>query len=388
MLNWQRASRWTLPALAALLSLTVSTDRSVAFGATIVVAASDASEKSKATADYVCDGSGDQEEINAAIEALPEVGGLVLLTEGRFDIRRIDGELGGVLIKRSHVVLAGSGSATRLTQAAAQETNVIRIIGPGIGFITIRDLVVDANRDENPIGEGDRNVSHARFEFCGIKGFCQVPGKTAMPLHDITIRNTHVLNARRLGIMLEGRNMRVIENVLGNAMSDSVEILTGPGEIRGNTFEITGRTHVAAGTDRANSIIMAENIVHVRKGGDLDIGFRSWSQSQRHVIANNIVTVDPGGTCRFAMDIRGFGAAVTGNVIHASDPDKPLTLRISAGNTLVANNVFENVVIEVDDKTERNKPIMIHGNLLENSRIDWKKGNLNGKRTHSTGPSF
>jgi hypothetical protein len=357
-----------------LLGLLISSSESP--GATIFVAASDSSQKSKAEADYVCDGMGDQEEINAAIVALPEVGGTVLLSEGNFDIRRIEGELGGVLIRRSHVVLAGSGTATHLTQAPAQETNVIRILGSDVGYITIRDLYVDANRDQNPIGAGDPSISHARFEFCGIKGFCQVPGLTATPLHDITIRNTHVVNSRRLGIMLEGRNMRVIQNVLGNAMSDSVEILTGPGEIRGNYFEITGTTHVAAGSDRGNSIIMAENIVHVKNGGSLDIGFRSWADSQRHIIANNILTVDPGGQCACAIDIRGFGTAVTGNVMHTSNPKKPLTLRVSSGNTLISNNIFENVVIEVEDKTELNQPIIIQGNILENSRVELKKGNL------------
>jgi hypothetical protein len=188
----------------------------------------------------------------------------------------------------------------------------------------------------------------------------------------VAVRRSHEF----FGIMLEGRNMRVIQNVLGNAMSDSVEILTGPGEIRGNYFEITGTTHVAAGSDRGNSIIMAENIVHVKNGGSLDIGFRSWADSQRHIIANNILTVDPGGQCACAIDIRGFGTAVTGNVMHTSNPKKPLTLRVSSGNTLISNNIFENVVIEVEDKTELNQPIIIQGNILENSRVELKKGNL------------
>ena len=46
--------------------------------------------------------------------------------------------------------------------------------------------------------------------------------------HDITIRNCIVRNSYRPGILLEGPNMRVLDNLLGNAGSDSVEILTGP----------------------------------------------------------------------------------------------------------------------------------------------------------------
>jgi len=344
---------------------------------TLVVATADSSQRCRRVADFVGDGTGDQEEINAAIAALPPPGGSVLLMEGTYDVRKVQGRLGGVLIDRSNVVLAGQGAATKLVLAPGQNTNVIRIIGSGVGHITIRDLYVDANRDQNTEGTGDPNVSHDRFEFCGIKAYYQEPGGPGgAPNHDVTIRNTHVLDAHRLGIMLEGVNMRVVDNVLGNAHSDSVEILTGPGEIRGNYVEITGRTHVAIGTDRADSIIMANNIVHVKKGGDLDIGFRSWADSQRHVIADNVLTVDAGGRCGKAMDVRGFGAAVTGNCLHTANPDEPLRLTISAGNTLVSGNVLQNVVIEVDDQTGENKPILVHGNIMENTAIEHKKGNL------------
>ncbi|NUM56882.1 MAG: right-handed parallel beta-helix repeat-containing protein [Candidatus Hydrogenedentes bacterium] len=346
-------------------------------GATCVIAAHDSSDRSKAGADYVCDGEGDQEEINAAIKSLPEAGGRVLLMEGTFDIRRVEGQLGGVLIERSNVTLEGQGPSTKLVQAPAQETNVVRIIGSGVGHIVIRNLYVDANRDANPIGEGDPNVSHARFEFCGIKAFCARPGGGGEPCHNITIEHCYVMNARRLGIMLEGRNMRVLNNVLGNAFSDSVEILTGPGEIRGNYADITAKTHVAFGSDRGDNIVMANNIVHVRDGGDLDIGFRSWADSQRHVIEGNIVTVDKGGKCAIAIDARGYGAIITGNHTYTANDEK-LLVKIGAGKTIVTGNVFENTVVEVDDTTGADKPIVVDGNVLENSSVTVKKGRVRG----------
>lgn len=346
--------------------------------ATIVVAAADSSERSKAAADFVADGEGDQEQINAAIRALPPAGGLVQLLEGTFDIRRIDGALGGVLIERSHVTLAGQGSATRLVQAAGQNTNVIRIIGNGVGHITIRDLFIDANRAENDQLMGDPNVSHARFEVCGIKAFRRAPGGPEVPdaCHDITVRNCIVKNAQRLNIMLEGPNMRVLDNVLGNAGSDSVELLTGPGQIRGNYVEITGQTHVAIGSDRGNSIIMSDNVVHVREGGDLDIGFRSWSDSRRHVISSNIVTVDPGGLCTLAMDVRGDGAAVTGNSIHSPQAGERIRLKIAGGNSVVSGNLLENAILEINDETGRGLPIRLTGNLLHDSSVEVLNGQV------------
>ena len=299
------------------------------------------------------------------------------MTEGTYDIRKVPETLGGVLIDRSNVVLAGQGTSTRLVQAAGQDTNVIRIIGSGVGHVTIRDLWVDANRDGNFEGRGDPNVSHGRFEFCGIKAFYTYPGgPTGQRNHHITIERCHVHNSHRLGIMLEGQHMKVINNVLGNAGSDAVEILTGPGEIRGNSVEITGRTHVAIGSDRGNSILMTDNIVRVLDGGDLDIGFRSWAASRRHVIANNVLTVEPGGHCRQAIDVRGTGAVVSGNSLHTENADEPLRLSITGGNTVVTDNLLENVIVEINDQTDEGKPILVTDNILENSRIDHQQGRL------------
>ncbi len=344
---------------------------------TVVVATADSSEASKKIADFVADGNGDQEEIHAALKALPEAGGTIQLMAGTYDIRKVSGTLGGITINRSNVTLAGEGWCTNLRLSAGQNTNVIRIIGPNVGNITIRDLCVDQNRDENPYGEGDRNVSHARFEFCGIKAFCREPGGSGTePTHDITIEKCRVVNSRRLGIMLEGPNMRVLNNLLGNALSDSVEILTGPGFIMGNYVEITGKTHVGIGSDRGNSIIMANNIIHVKETGDIDIGFRSWSGSERHVISGNIIQVDKGGKMGAAMEVRGFGAAVTGNSVGWRDSDNRLPFKLTGAGTIVSGNYFENVTLVVEDETSTDRQTIITNNLMENSVIDHRKGNL------------
>lgn len=345
--------------------------------ATVLVAAHNSSPSARSTADYVCDGEGDQEEINAALTSLPPAGGLVFLMEGTYDIRKVGGTLGGILIQRSHVTLAGAGPATRLVLAPHQNTNVIRIIGRDVGCITIRDLQVDANREHNAEGKGDPKKSHDRFEFCGIKAFCGWPGDSGVsPTHDITVENTTVRNAQRLGIMLEGPNMKVIGNTLGNAGSDVVEILTGPGEIRGNLVEITGPTHVAIGSDCANSILMSDNIVHIKPGGRLDIAFRSWKGSQRHVIANNIVTVDSAGVCTQAIDARGSHTVITGNCLQSINCAPLTRLTVSGGDALISANVLENITIEINDLSGENKPIILGPNLLDNTTINHKAGHL------------
>jgi len=106
----------------------------VSRSATLVVAASDASPRSKLGADYVCDGTADEVEINAAIASLPSRGGKVMLSEGKFTIAA------PVLIQDKCVHLQGQGpgwanadsedfdvGATVITAAQAYDNDFITI---------------------------------------------------------------------------------------------------------------------------------------------------------------------------------------------------------------------------------------------------------------------
>lgn len=357
---------------AALLCMTFAAGN--VRSATLVVAAADASEKSKAGADYVCDGEGDQEQINAAIAALPPAGGTVLLMEGTYDMRRAGEKFGCVMIERSNVTLAGQGAASKLVLAPKQNINVVRIVGDGVSNVTVRDLYIDGNRAEN---DQPRTERGERFEVCGIKAWHRAPEDSEGDLvSNITVRHCYVYNAQRLGCMLYGRNVRVFDSYIGNAGSDSIELLLGPGEIRGNHFDITGQTHVAVGSDAGDNILMVNNVVRVHASGRLDIGFRSWEHSLRHVISGNVLTVDKGGVCKLAMDIRGTQATVTGNLIHTHEANDPTRLNITGGHTVVTGNVMENVIVTVDDKAGGDKPIIVRNNVMVNSSIEHKRGLL------------
>lgn len=71
--------------------------------ATFVVAASNASALMKSQADYVADGVNDNIEIQAAINALPAVGGKIVLSEGTFNVTN------AILMKQA-VILEGQGT--------------------------------------------------------------------------------------------------------------------------------------------------------------------------------------------------------------------------------------------------------------------------------------
>jgi len=104
--------------------------------ATLVVAASNAAAQSKLGADYVCDGTADEAQINAAIAALPAGGGKIVLTEGTFTVTT------DIVLDEDNVILEGQGPATLVTISAGANAQVLKIVG---NDVTVTDLAVDGN---------------------------------------------------------------------------------------------------------------------------------------------------------------------------------------------------------------------------------------------------
>jgi hypothetical protein len=97
-----------------------------------LIAASDASTKSKAKADTVCDGTNDETDINAALA----LGGRVLLSEGTFNIAS------SVLLKTKSM-LCGSGNGTQLKATAALNDAVVRLFDKSCELTVLSDFIVN-----------------------------------------------------------------------------------------------------------------------------------------------------------------------------------------------------------------------------------------------------
>lgn len=75
-------------------------------GSSFIVAASDS--RDKARADYVCDGTADEVEINTAINDLPAGGGGIQLLEGTYTLSS------RIVISKNNVSIVGMGKATQI----------------------------------------------------------------------------------------------------------------------------------------------------------------------------------------------------------------------------------------------------------------------------------
>lgn len=185
--------------------------------ATLIVAASNSSAKSKQGADYVCDGTTDNVEINAAITALGSVGGKVLLSEGTFNVAST------ISVAASNVTLEGQGHSTILKLISSGNTSVITVGNGNMSYIEsifIKNLKIDGNKANNTSGHGiffDRKVYYSFIQNVHIidttkDGINIYATGTTNNCYCNEINSCKIENAGQDGIHVEYSHMNTITN--------------------------------------------------------------------------------------------------------------------------------------------------------------------------------
>lgn len=130
-------------------------------GCTFVVAASDS--KNTLRADYVCDGTDDQVEINQAITDLPAGGGRIILLEGEYDISS------QITISKDNVTLQGQGFGTYLNV----DSDIYGIAMVLRSEIVLRDfrLVQTANWGASSEGINIQGCTNIKIIHLHVKDF-------------------------------------------------------------------------------------------------------------------------------------------------------------------------------------------------------------------------
>ena len=91
--------------------------------------------------DYLCDGTDDQVEINAAIQALPSGGGEIVILDGTYNIAA------AIVMNKDNVKLSGNGNATVLKRIwnSSTDEGVITITAVN-GGCCVENIFVDGNK--------------------------------------------------------------------------------------------------------------------------------------------------------------------------------------------------------------------------------------------------
>ena len=105
--------------------------------ATFVVGTSTAGYTA-ADVDYLCDGTADDVEINAAITALPSTGGEIVILEGTYDIKAT------ININKNNVTIRGCGTSTKLLKT---DVNMVEVFAISSSNCCLSNITIDGNSD-------------------------------------------------------------------------------------------------------------------------------------------------------------------------------------------------------------------------------------------------
>ncbi len=257
--------------------------------ATIVVAASNA--KNPQDADYVCDGTDDQIEINSAIASLPAGGGKIVFSEGDFYLNKKSDFATNfcAILVNSNMVLEGQGDTTKFHLNDGQNVGVIRSPdGVVVNNITVRDMWIDGNFANNPTVVG--TLANCNVAIMG--------GSTGVNLHVINVTSIH---ARTGGALVQGQGVSIEDCYFHNNKVVQAELLSNPtvgggGFIMGCTSLIDDGTigPDGYGVDTGDSCIIANNTIIIGTTGVLSLGLYTMNNSYRTIIHDNIIRLTPG----------------------------------------------------------------------------------------------
>lgn len=278
--------------------------------ATLLVAASNSLDRSKAQADYICDGVADQVQINDALNALPAGGGRVMLSEGTFTIDD------PIAFPASNITLEGQGRGTFI-DGDGLATGEHGIVISGRTDCAVKNLAIQTE-------DGGGKTCHCIFVENGS--------------HYVSIENVMVVASDSDGIHIEGtatNNARIhrctIEGVDDNGICNNTSAVINRLHISECTIISPGNHGIAVGlTDRgATNFEITGNIIY-SPGAD---GIHT-RISDSGTISDNAI-FEPSN---YAIYLWAVWTAVTGNSIYC--PGNYGIYVYNCENTISGNTIY------------------------------------------------
>jgi len=147
--------------------------------------------------DYLCDGTADQTEINAAIQALPSNGGEIILLDGDYYVSA------PILINKNYITIRGNGKSVRLRRAWSNPAETE-------GIITLS------------------SVQHCELINLALRGIASSYDGIGICFngsHRNIITNVRAIENRKKAIQLNGSNYNIIKNNFYSSLSGASQPL-------------------------------------------------------------------------------------------------------------------------------------------------------------------
>ena len=304
-----------------------------------------------ADCDYLCDGTDDQVEINAAIQALPSTGGEVVILDGTYNITAT------IAMNKANVKLSGNGNATVLKRMW-NSSSLEGVINLSFDSCAVESLLINSGTSSSGANDlciylNGSNYNTITGNICrNNSGGIYLSGSSSSDSNTIT---GNTCNNTGTGIYLEGGNCSTITgNTCCNNSGYGIYLSSNNNDtITGNTCHsnafgiymndsdnntVTGNT--CYDNTRYGIYLFGPNNNNTITGNTCNYSTRG------KYIANGSTNAITGNTCynntQEGMYIKGSDQTVTGNTCNDNGSNHPGIYLYSDNSTATGNTCNNN----------------------------------------------
>ncbi len=286
----------------------------------------------KKDCDYLCDGTDDQVEIQAAINALPSTGGEVVVLDGTYHITA------SINVNKNNVTLRGNGNATVLKRMWGSTTNQ-GVITVSANTCTVRRLKLDGNKTSYNTSYNYSIYLYNSSNSTVTGNTCNNNGANGIYLYNSsnsTVIGNTCSNNSSSGINLyNSSNSTVIGNTCSNNSSSGIYVNSSNNTITENICNNnTNSTYVLVAGIYVNSTVIGNTCSNNSSSG-------IYVNSSNNTITENICNNNTNSTYVLVAGIyvASSNNTVTGNICNNNSL---YGIYVSSSNSTVTGNTCNN----------------------------------------------
>ncbi|SCJ78330.1 nitrous oxide reductase family maturation protein NosD [uncultured Flavonifractor sp.] len=283
--------------------------------------------------DYLCDGTSDQTEINAAIAALPSGGGEVLVLDGTYNISS------SIKINKDNVTIRGSGPATVLKRMF-NSASANGVINCSAANCTIHHLAIDGNKGSYT-NENNRGVyattSAANFT---IEDLVVQNSRDGIYIGGMTggrITGCRIKDSGAYGVYVYNAEAIDISHNYIDATGETAVLITGSKSIKVDGDTITGSVNYGIRLIGSTTMCTLANNVCLDNAGGISLESASMCNVSDNLCMRGSGTPEDYDSTK--ITIRATSASsnniIAGNLVMGKNVED------SGTGNLVINNKFE-----------------------------------------------
>ena len=312
--------------------------------------------------DYLCDGTDDQVEINAAIQALPSGGGEIAILDGTYDISAT------ILINRNNVSLTGNGHNTQLKRNW-NSSNDEGIVTLNAHYCSIKEIYFYGTS----LTSYNHNIYVKYSNYCIINNNYTYLGASCILLTNSQYNIISSNNCYYNDIVLINTSSF---NTIDNNMVDKIETNTN------SNFNIISNNK-SIGTTSAIVILSANNTITGNNFSNCATGIRLWDNATNNLVSGNTFCDNDYG---ISLSNYSSNNIIIGNICN-NNSRAGIDCYLTSNNTIVGNSCFRGTGTS-SDYTSRQYTIYINSNSNNNlfacNNLLGKNYTTNGTSTNNT----